>query len=263
MINAESGLGGEAIYRLADGMRPNPLVNTTLTPSADETSLTLTTAIRPVTEIARELNITEETTTALTTLFTSLPGNANENTRERVITAINAGEGEQLTIQPEGLSAAGAAALSTSTQVAGVTQSRLASLRAHNTAYAQANPSGVSTGDRAQQNAVWVRPFGNIINQSERNNVPGYDSSTQGLALGWERAVNETVTFGGALSYARTDVDGDGAGNVQVDIDSYQLTLYGDITQPNYYVAWHAGVGQNSLETQRTTTAPWPPRWGL
>ncbi len=90
--------------------------------------------------------------------------------------------------------------------------------------------SGFSAGDMVfDDRAFWVKPFGSWTKQSERDGVDGFDADTYGLAIGAEARINSKYRLGAALSYASTDVDSDSSVTASsVDIDSYQLTLYGE-----------------------------------
>ena len=99
---------------------------------------------------------------------------------------------------------------------------------------------------------MWFKPFGNLIDKRNDGGIPGYSSRTGGIVAGWERGVSEEMNTGVALAYAETEVDGDGAGNVQVETDQYQALVYGDYTQEDLYIEGSLSVGRNRNETRRT-----------
>jgi len=88
---------------------------------------------------------------------------------------------------------------------------------------------GQSSGDDFVGNKyLWLKPFGSWADQSERNGVSGYDATTAGLAVGLDQELASGWRVGGALAYARTDVDGSSSvAPHSADIDVYQLIAYG------------------------------------
>jgi len=156
------------------------------------------------------------------------------------------------TLAPEPAAPANTVAASTGSTVFGVGASRLASLRT-GTAYASAAATGFSTGNPGSGVSVWIRPFTSFADQDTRDGIAGFDAETYGLAGGWDANLDEDgyVTGGFALSYANSDIDGQDAGNSQTDIESYQVTLYGDYTTSGGYIEGLVGYARNSVDTSR------------
>lgn len=118
------------------------------------------------------------------------------------------------------------AAMDVSTNVFGVASTRLASLKD--------SQSGMAAGSMPSGSHFWGQVFGQSANQDHRDGVDGYDSRTGGVALGGDaEAMDGRGHLGMALSYANTDVDSDNANDTKTDINSYQLTAYGDMDLSN------------------------------
>ncbi|MBO6636847.1 MAG: autotransporter domain-containing protein [Roseitalea sp.] len=74
--------------------------------------------------------------------------------------------------------------------------------------------------------AVWGAGLGAVTDVDASGGIPGWDSTTGGLAFGFERRLDQyaaPVIIGAAFGYTVTDVD---VGASKADIDSYQFGLY-------------------------------------
>jgi outer membrane autotransporter protein len=112
---------------------------------------------------------------------------------------------------------------------------------------------GLGSGSEALGKSVWAQGFGATSTQDMRDGAAGYDADTYGLAAGVEgKFFNEYTKVGTALSYANTSVDSKNATTTQTDIDSYQLTLYGDYAfGQGTFVEGSASYALNSIESTR------------
>jgi outer membrane autotransporter protein len=114
--------------------------------------------------------------------------------------------------------------------------------------------TGVASGDATLRSGGWVKTFGSIADQGDRDGIAGYDSHTYGVTFGMDHKVTDTVRVGGALSYAKTDVDGNDAGNSQTDVDSYQVAVYGSYEPGVYFVEGQLGYSFNNVDSTRELT---------
>jgi len=96
---------------------------------------------------------------------------------------------------------------------------------------AQAGATGVSTGERGYDIALWGQAFGGKANQSARDNVSGYYSNYKGVLIGADTLINPQWRVGGLFSYANTALGntGDNTGS-SASADSYGLMAYGGYT---------------------------------
>ncbi|MDI1298690.1 autotransporter outer membrane beta-barrel domain-containing protein [Methylotenera sp.] len=113
--------------------------------------------------------------------------------------------------------------------------------------------SGISTGESVQGVGVWMQGFGFKGDQNKRNSIDGYTANTGGFAVGADTVVgNGDFRVGGALAYASTGIDGDGATQAnRTDIDSYQGTLYGSWNAGAWYLDAALGYGRHQYDTKR------------
>ncbi|MGJ4951080.1 autotransporter outer membrane beta-barrel domain-containing protein [Bradyrhizobium sp. HKCCYLS20291] len=85
----------------------------------------------------------------------------------------------------------------------------------------------IGLGGAAGRN-VWMQPLGGSARQAGRDDVPGYNASGGGLAIGADAAISSQAIFGGMFGYSRQTIAGsdDGVAN-RLDLSSYHLGLYG------------------------------------
>lgn len=126
-------------------------------------------------------------------------------------------------VQPTVDGGASGAAFEVAATTLDLTGDRLAALRSGET------PTGMAAGNAASGMRWWVQGFGQAANQDVRDGIDGYDSRTYGVAVGLDtQNIADNGTIGVAFSYADTNVDSDNANTTDTEVDSYQLTLYGD-----------------------------------
>jgi outer membrane autotransporter protein len=140
-----------------------------------------------------------------------------------------------------------AAGLSVITQTAGINAQRLASLRDGSAA------TGMAAGNGAQGLKVWGQAFGSVGDQDDRDGISGYDVDTIGFAVGVDTEnLGDNTVVGLAFAYADTEVDSDSISNANTEIDSYQLTLYGDYDlDERTYLSGQLGYTWSDADTTR------------
>ncbi len=223
-----------------------------ITEDTANNNVVLTAASKPIPDIAEELSISETNAERLLTAFNN---STNPEFAEFVggeaTDAQAALIADQAAVQEETLTASAGTISGAATQVAGITADRLASLRTGE-AYgleAEQAASGFATGDGAMNRNMWGKLFFNTASQDNSRDADGYDSDTNGFVLGSDTEINPNMRAGVSLAITRSDVDGKGGGDAQTDIDGYQLTVYGDFTQSDYFVDWQVGASMSNVET--------------
>jgi outer membrane autotransporter protein len=100
---------------------------------------------------------------------------------------------------------------------------------------------------------MWAEAFGQHSNQGERDSIAGYSASTWGGAAGMDtRNIADNMVAGVAVSYGRTDANSQNANSTDTNVDSYQVTLYGDYSPPGgSYVDGMLAYGWNHDDTTR------------
>ena len=213
----------------------------------------LTATSKSTAAIAEDLGLSETDSERLLNAFNNSTNSAfaafvgDTDTTDEQIALV----ADQTSVQEETLSAATGAISGASAQVATITADRLASLRTGD-AYgleAEQAATGFATGDGAMNRNMWGKLFFNTASQDSVDEAAGYDSDTNGFVLGSDTEVGANMRVGGSLAITRSDIDGKGGGDAQTDVDGYQLTVYGDLTQSDYFVDWQVGASMNSVET--------------
>jgi len=132
--------------------------------------------------------------------------------------------------------------------VLNVTSSHIDTLRT-----AQAAGSGVSTGERASDVALWGQAFGGQANQGNRAAGSGYRAGYSGLLIGADTAPSDQWRIGGVFSYADTSVNGGGDNTgSSAHIKAYGLTGYGGYTAERWYLNLSGGIVQQKYNTLRS-----------
>jgi outer membrane autotransporter protein len=151
-------------------------------------------------------------------------------------------------LSPAALSNATVQAVNTANQaVTNVVISHVDGLR-----LAQSGASGIATGERHADIALWGQIFGGHASQDLRDNVSGYHANYRGLLIGADGLVSDTVRAGGLISAAKTTLasDDDNTGS-SADINNYGFTAYATYTGTPWYVHVTAGVSRQQYNTVR------------
>ena len=138
------------------------------------------------------------------------------------------------------------AGIQTVNTTAGITQTRLASLRDGST--------GMTAGNISQGLSVWGQVFGRTGEQDSRDGVDGFDIDTIGFAAGIDtETLADGWVWGLGFSYANSEVDAADANSTETDIDSYQITLYADYElDDRTYVSGQLAYAFSDNEVDRT-----------
>ena len=176
--------------------------------------------------------------TELSNIITTLDGVSTSEELEEVLQAV----------LPQVDGASLSAAQNVTNNTIRLVSDRLTSIRG-----GSGSVSGISSGDVTQSLQVWGQVFGQKINQGQRKGIAGYDADTYGTTIGLDtEGLYDKATVGIALSYANTEVDSDNATNTQSDIDSYNVTLYGDYDLGDQaYIVGDIGYTYGDNETTR------------
>ena len=99
----------------------------------------------------------------------------------------------------------------------------------------------------------WGQVFGQDIDQDRSDAIAGFDARTYGLTVGVDTGgADPPAVLGVAVTYADSDVRSRGVNDTQTDIDSINLTLYGDYDlSDTSYLAGDVGVTQSFHDATR------------
>ncbi len=114
---------------------------------------------------------------------------------------------------------------------------------------------GVAAGDGLSEIGFWLQGYGNRQDKDNADGVAGWDGDTYGMALGFDKDINESWAAGMAFSYASSDIESKNKYRNTLDIDSYQLSAYGSYVSAEWYsdvvvsYAYNQYQGQRNLQT--------------
>ncbi|RBQ29061.1 autotransporter family protein [Aliarcobacter vitoriensis] len=118
--------------------------------------------------------------------------------------------------------------------------------------------SGLNSGDdlKVDNNRVWVKAFGSIGEQKDKDSISGFDLKTYGLGLGYDKEYKDGQIIGLSTFYTNANVETNGV-NHENDVDAYSLVAYGSNLLPDdkttiYYqgsYTWQKNDSKRSLFT--------------
>ena len=89
--------------------------------------------------------------------------------------------------------------------------------------------TGMAAGNNLKGLRIWGQMFDAEANQGEHEGIKGYSANSWGGAVGIDtRNINDKTILGLALSSGQTNANSKNANHTGTDVNSYQLTLYGD-----------------------------------
>jgi hypothetical protein len=162
---------------------------------------------------------------------------------------------KQVSPQTDLISGSSVAAQAVTGSIQGIMSNRMASLRSGDAYFG----TGVAAGGMSAQSG-FIQVFGSTGEQKSTKvgsgTQAGFDSDTQGVAIGFDGISDNGMTVGVSVATANTDVDGKGTGKSVNSIDTYSASLYMDRATDAGYVegSLSFGVNENSI-SRRITSA--------
>lgn len=224
------------------------------------------------TEAAANLGVSSEQASALRQALDSATAAGDTTAVDALTTAINAGgtqvqqAAQQVGVQSETLSGGSQVAFQTTSQQQSVTSNRLAGFRSGDARFTSAfaavgGETGFSGGDLdgpyaplapRYTNSVWFQAFGGVADADGDATGAGYDAGFGGAMIGIDGALTDNVTVGAFGSYTHSSVDGDGAGNAQLDANTYTIGVYAGYTGQSFYLDAFASYAGSDNDVSRT-----------
>jgi len=132
--------------------------------------------------------------------------------------------------------------------------SRLAAVRGDTQMASTGFGTGLAAGNPGMSRHFWMRGFGNWGQADRRDGFDGYKTDMGGLSVGADTQTAAGWRVGGALTYAATTLDHQGANAGDHNkIDSYQLTGYAMKDFGPSYVDLMLSYARHDNDTRRTT----------
>jgi uncharacterized protein with beta-barrel porin domain len=161
---------------------------------------------------------------------------------------------KQVAPQTDLISGSSVAAQAVTGSVQGIMSNRMASLRSGDAYYG----TGVAAGGMSAQSG-FIQVFGSTAEQKSKKvgqgTQAGFDSDSQGLAIGLDGVTDAGMTIGVSVATANTDLDGKGTGKSTNSIDTYSASLYMDTATDNGYFEGSLSFGLSENSTSRKITS--------
>ncbi|MDA9667739.1 autotransporter domain-containing protein [Candidatus Pelagibacter sp.] len=161
---------------------------------------------------------------------------------------------KQIAPQVDTISGSSIAAQSVTGSVQGIMSNRMASLRSGDAYYG----TGVAAGGMSAKSG-FIQVFGSTAEQESTKvgsgTQAGFDTETQGLAIGFDGVSDDGLTVGVSVATANTDVDGKGTGKSTNSIDTYSASIYMDTATDAGYIEGSVTFGVNENTTSRRVAA--------
>ena len=154
---------------------------------------------------------------------------------------------KQVSPQTDGFMGVVQSVTAVNSSIMGIASTRLASLR-----QGDGFATGFAAGSSSLSNSVFIKPFGHLSEGSAHDGVDGFETQTRGISFGFDHVTRGGAVLGLSYSTSKTEVDGEGAGNVEHDFDTQQLTFYGDYSTDKVYLEAMVGLARNDNDTSRT-----------
>lgn len=91
------------------------------------------------------------------------------------------------------------------------------------------NGAGLNSGDEMlSEKNVWVKPYGSMGSQDDKDGVNGFDIDTYGIGVGFDGEYKKDYQIGVGFFYTKADVDVNNVSQSS-DIDVYSLIVYGTV----------------------------------
>jgi len=116
---------------------------------------------------------------------------------------------------------------------------------------------GMASGDGFfSKGTLWLKPFGSLAHQDDRNGASGFDADSYGLMIGANTDISERTNLALGFAWSRSFIDSNSSVAVQsTDVDSFQLAASGSINlDADTVLTLSANGGINLNDGQRNIT---------
>ena len=230
------------------GYDNNNLYNVVLGDNADKISFSK----KSNDEIADALGTNDAQTNVLDAMLSGVTDNSGFNQlAENVTEMLQSGENGQKekalklldAVSPEEMPIVQQAAVDTSNQVFDVVGARLA----NRTPVMMKNwRRGMAAGDGAlDDGAMWVQGMGNKAELKDNDDHRGFESTTTGVAMGFEKQVTENARAGLGYAYSQTEIDSDLR---NIDATTHTAIAYAEYKRNKIFANVIAAYGWSNME---------------
>lgn len=122
-----------------------------------------------------------------------------------------------------------------------------------------ASRSGVSSGSDlslGEASNVWGQVFANTSNQSERDNIEGYNADIVGFSLGGDTKFSDVGTIGVSFSYSYVENESDLSPKNEITANNFLTSVYGSYNFDNIYFDTLVSLGLHYYDSDRFVEGP-------
>ncbi|MCE3255352.1 MAG: hypothetical protein K0R25_846 [Rickettsiaceae bacterium] len=116
---------------------------------------------------------------------------------------------------------------------------------------------GRAAGDEVKNAGFWAQGFGSVANQDSSERFDGYESKSQGVAIGADRELGEKSHIGVSATYAKSDIESKDKFR-NIDIDTYQINAYAGTGLGKFFVNGVLGFAWNEYNSDRSIISSQP-----
>ena len=260
-LDGADGNGDDAtvITALNVGLVDSAIIDFIATEDATANETDVTAHYKTEVTTASELATTVNEARSLKQAFIAIQGtSAEEDLFEKALynsagtasATLDSELAQQVSPQIDGSSGSVNANRVMTSQVQGIVSNRMASLRS-----GDGLVTGMSAGNGMSMNSGFIQAFGSEAVQKNTKKgtatVYGFDTNSDGVAIGFDGITSAGGTVGLSASYSTTDVVGKGTGKSTNAIDSYTISAYGDKATDMGYIEGSVTYGINENTTKR------------
>jgi hypothetical protein len=239
----------------------NPVLNYTAAVGATADDVKVTAVARSAADVASTYGVTVSQGAAISQAYTAAVATSGDSGAYSAFeTSFNSDAAtqtelvKQLAPQMDVIGGSSTATRAMTGTVQGIISNRMASLRSGDSSLV-----GMSAGNHMSANSGFLQAFGSTTEQNNTlkggSTVPGYDSDTNGIALGFDGMTEDGSVIGLSISASETDVDGKGSGKSTNAIKSMTGSLYFDKPVASGYIEGSLTFGVNDNTSSRKVTA--------
>lgn len=230
---------------------------------AEPSNIVITATARTAADTANLLGVSTDDANALRQAVISTDATGDTEGYDALTTVLNAGlantagaalAARTVGTQEDTLGGASEAAFQMFGQQTGMLTARLEDMRGQ---------SGFAGGDLdapyspqapSSMGGIWGQAFGGVANADGDTNFAGWDAAYGGMMVGLDGRVSEDFTLGAFGSYSYTTLDGDGAGNSEIEAGTVGFGVYAGYAGDGFYLDGFAAYAVSQNDLTRTTT---------
>ncbi len=105
---------------------------------------------------------------------------------------------------------------------------------------------GLSSGDNIfETGAMWVQGMGSKAELKDTDKLRGFEATTAGMAMGFEKQANDNIRVGLGYAYSQTDIDSDIR---NADVSTHSAIFYSEYKHPRFFMNVIANYGWSDYD---------------